>query len=543
MTNLDETNNTSLTQENIREFFDTFIKLYAPYQEEKVYNTLINNLTEYFYQHAYTTIPSELKQVFETTDFESEILYNKLLIAVGVPEEIINNITIENKIIFLRTLSDFMRYKGTVTFFQKVSEAFNDQINIYELYIDKIGTEWFFKPVKIYIRNDIDEYLQPIPYSIIYEKVASLIINEAELNTLYDAEKLILPIKSNIVMLNNTAVQYASLLNNVILSIFLYTYRSEYINIYFSNDTVKPIILKNVYFLWYYLVTKYYGISWNEIDTSKASIIKVLRFIYSDQFPTFIGNRLANIENLQYIIDEYNNIEIQNDTTRDYDNTRTLQLTLYNKISDAFNTTESTNEVTFTQMYNELSILNSDMLNYVSQRIEDSSLTEREEINLILREIYLSLQLYATEHYDDGYFFDYSSYFLTSLFQILVKPEETVTYTILYNLKPYHVDFYNNTQSVLYVQDNFNKVCVDDETGLTFLSTVKKASVITVGEDVSHQVEKTTVSDVVCYDYYEIGDVVDISDLYFKYDEEFPLWVLDNVLYTNENRLKSYFIL
>ena len=108
-----------LTLEDIRSFFNTYIKPFAPYQEEKVYDTIINNLTEYYYGQTYLNVPSELKQFVEEANFESPEIYNQLLIAIGVPEVIINNISFANKLIFLKTLADFERYKGTVSFFQK----------------------------------------------------------------------------------------------------------------------------------------------------------------------------------------------------------------------------------------------------------------------------------------------------------------------------------------------------------------------------------------------------------------------------------------
>jgi hypothetical protein len=533
------TTDISLTSENIKEFFDNFIKPFAPYQEEKVYNSLINNLEEYFYQHAYDVVPTELKQIFESTDFESETLYNKFLLAVGVSENIINNITFDNKIIFLRSLSDFMRYKGTVTFFQKVGEVFGDKVNIYELYIDKVGDNWVFKPVSVYIQENIDEYLDNIAYNVIFNAVPSLILSEDQLNELYSEEKLILPIKSNIVLLNNTTIQYSSLINNLIVTFFLYTYRNEYINIYFSNDVVKPIILKNIYFLWYYLTTRYYGIKWNAFNADT-----VIRLIYNDQFPSFIGDRLGQIENLQNIIDTYNNIDIEYTATRHYDNSRETQLNLYNDILTAFRYNNAEfDETTINDMYTELSILNSDTLTYINNRISDSSLTEREELNLILQELYLSLQLYTVEHYDDGYFFSYSSYFLNSLSQILIKPEDTVTYKILHDLKPYHVEFYNSALSILHVSDNFNKVCIDDETDLSFQLDISKASAVTVGETIQYDFEKSLVSDVICRDSYVINDVVDVAPSYFKYSTEHPEWLRDNIEYFSDSRMKYYFIL
>lgn len=126
-----------LSLDDIRNFFDSYIKPYAPYREEKVYNTLMNTLSEYYYGQVYTVIPKELEQIYEAANFETPEIYNQLLIAIGVPQTIIDNISLADKLIFLRTLADFERYKGTISFFQKVAETFNDRVSIYELFIDR----------------------------------------------------------------------------------------------------------------------------------------------------------------------------------------------------------------------------------------------------------------------------------------------------------------------------------------------------------------------------------------------------------------------
>ncbi|HQF36906.1 MAG TPA: hypothetical protein PLL26_04680, partial [Candidatus Dojkabacteria bacterium] len=201
-----------LILDDIKNFFNTYIKPFAPYREEKVYDTLINNLVEYYYNQAYFNIPQELKQIFEEVDFHGPEIYDKLLIAIGVPSEIITNISLPDKIIFLKTLSDFERYKGTISFFQKVIRSFSDRISIYELFIDLEGENWVFKPVKIYLHDDMDLNVQSIPYATIRNKIPSLILNEEQLTAMYEEEKLILPIKSNLILMDNDMVSDASVL-------------------------------------------------------------------------------------------------------------------------------------------------------------------------------------------------------------------------------------------------------------------------------------------------------------------------------------------
>ena len=467
-----------LTLDDVRNFCNTYIKPFAPYQEEKVYDTLINNLTEYYYNQTYFNIPSELKQIYEEANINSAAIYDQLLIAIGVPAEIINTLSLSNKLIFLKTLSDFERYKGTISFFQKVAEAFADRLSIYELFIDFDGTNWVFKPVKVYLHDEMELSLASIPYATVQTAVPSLLLSEEQLTSLYDEEKIILPIKSNLLMLDNDLMSDASVLYDVIVAVFLHTYKENYIDIYFVDDA-KAVQLKTVYFLWFYLLTEYYGIPW----TAFASTV-LLRFAYGDiGFPSFIGTTPTTIDNLSTIIARYDNIKIINSAERDYDNSQSLRDSLYNDISTAFYTFSDSEATTATDMYNELLIMNASLINYIDDRITNTSIGEKAEINLILTEIYSSLVLYASMYSADAYFGQYVDYFLRYLPQVLINPENTASYTILFNLKPYHVELFSTYNTGVRCQDKFNQVFIDDETGLKFLQNLMAASVLSFSDD------------------------------------------------------------
>jgi len=467
-----------LTLDDVRNFFNTYIKPFAPYQEEKVYDTLINTLVEYYYNQTYTNIPKELKEIFEETNINSVEVYNKLLIAIGVPNEIINNISTSNKIVFLKTLSDFQRYKGTVSFFQKVVNAFSDRVSIYELFIDLEGSNWVFKPVRLYLHDEMTETLNSIPYETVRRSIPSLLLSEEQLTSLYEDEKLILPIKSNLLLLDNDLMADVSVLYDVIVAIFLHTYKDNYVDVYFSDNS-QVVQLKTIYFLWYYLLTRYYGMPW----TSFAATF-LLRFTYDNiGFPAFIGTTPTTISNLYQIIDRYDEIRITNSTNRDFDHSHSLRDSFYKDISKAFYTFDSASATTFNDMYNSLVIMNSSLISYIDDRIVNSSIGANAEINLILTEIYSSLVLYSTTYSGDSYFGEYADYFLRYLPQILINPESTTSYTIMYNLKPYHVELYSSYSTGIRCQDKFNSVYVDDETDLKFLCELTRASVLSFSDD------------------------------------------------------------
>jgi len=245
-----------------------------------------------------------------------------------------------------------------------------------------------------------------IPYATLYNAVPSLLLSESQLTELYSNEQLILPIKSNLMLLDSSLASDVSILYDIIVAIFLHEYKEDYIDIYFK-DSAKTVQLKTLYYLWYYLLTRYYGIPWTAFAAQP-----MLRFLYEDvTFPTFIGSTPTTISELDKIIDRYDSIEIVSTATRDYDNCRTLRDEFYKDIADSFYTFSEASATDDTNMYNELLILNSALITYIDDRITNTSIGKQAEINLILTEIYSSLLLWASTYSGDIYFSQYVDYF------------------------------------------------------------------------------------------------------------------------------------
>ncbi|MDD4081989.1 MAG: hypothetical protein PHD05_01245 [Sphaerochaetaceae bacterium] len=487
-----------LTIDDIRNFFNSYIKPFAPYQNEKVYEVLINNLVEYYFNQTYLTTPIEMKQLFEQSDIESSQQYDKLLIAIGVPEQIIKNINLNEKLIFLKSLSDFGRYKGTISFFQKVCISYSEKLCIYELFIDRTQDNWVFKSVPIYIPDGIEQNLSDIPYSVIYDSVPSLLVSEEELTSLYNEGSLILPMKSNLLFFDNEIVTEVSLLYDIIVVIFLHTFKDNFIDIYFSSNQTFTCQLKTIYFIWFYLLTEYCDLTWHSISSTN-----LLKFIYNDiDFPEYIGTIPTTIENVYQIINEYNDIDITYTTNADIDNRRQLFANFYDKIEKAFFVeNSSSNSYSAEEMYNTILIDNYSIVTYLKNRIDNSVYTKKKEVNNILTELYSSLLLYSS-NVDNEYFKEYSDYFLRYLPQIMVDPKSTTTYTILYNLKPFHVDIYSLCKVGIWINDKFNQIFIND----SFKSMIElhQTSAITTSSEHSFEIEENVISECACFDYFEI---------------------------------------
>jgi len=439
----------TITYDTVKEFFERYIKNYLPYSDAKVYDTIINNLVDYYYNHAYNDIPTDFKDLFETANVTNVELYDKLLVAVGVPSELIKSLTFTDKMIFLKSLCDFQRYKASLSFVQKLGEVYSDfnKLNIYELYIDYDSTKlqpWVLKPVNIYKHEDLDLSLESLDYVSIYNQIPSLLVSVDQLNELYANNQLILPLKSNLLFLDYDLSREVSLLYDLIVTIFLKEFRNTNIELYF-NDTTMSVPLEYIYYAWYYLMTRYYDTTWES-----SSLNFALRFAQTG----LISSIPYTIDDVDNIIKEYDEIDTIDKRDKFYNTYFANILAKWEEIPDTMN---------HTQMLAVLATQSPNLAVYLDDRIssfEDED-NQKREINIILNEIYSSLILYSQTS-EDSNFTKYFEYLMRFLPQIVINPETSSTYTILYNFKPFHVELYTQYREGILCRDKFNTAWTDD---------------------------------------------------------------------------------
>lgn len=434
-----------MDKQKLVDYFENYVKKYPPYKNDKLYSGICNYLVDYYYDDVYNKVPTDLKNIFENQELITSV-YDKFLISIGVPQEVINKLNYNEKIVFLRSLSDFRRYKGTVEFIRKIGRSFTDSFNVYELYIDYDDTNgWCFKPVIIYQDENLEVVEDIVPYQTIYDNVPSFLIDEEQMEALRVANEVTLPVKSNILLLDQKIVDNISLLYNLIISTFLKEYGETYVNIYFSNQQFT-LSFKLINYLWYYLTTKYYGTNW-----LASSIIYTLHFDNTyNTFPYEIGD-------LDDIISEYNELE----TNREIDEFYRL------RFSNEFGEFIKKEAYTVDDMKDILENIDAAFSSYIETRIDGSGEPAR-EISSIITEIYNSLLLYrdtystSTAGASDP-FLKYYDYFLSSLPQLTINPEDTTSYLLIYNFKPYHTELFSVISNVLTCNDKFNSTILSDE--------------------------------------------------------------------------------
>jgi hypothetical protein len=433
-----------MDKDNIKEYFEKYIETYPAYKSDKLYSGLMNYLVDFYYDDVYNKLPIELKTLYENQELQSNI-YDKFLIAIGVTKQVINKLNYKEKIVFLKSLNDFRRYKGTIDFIRKIGKSFDDTFNVYELYIDydQVSLDWIFRPLIIYKDTDLKEVREKIPYQQVYDSLPNFIVPKEQLESLRLNNQITLPIKSNILLLDEQIVTDISLLRNLIISTFIKDYKDDYITIYFS-DIQYSLNIKTIYYAWYYLACNYYGTPWLSIPSTSFML----------QFNNF--SNPFSVYDLKDLLSEYEELE----TNKDID-------LFYKNNLEIFSQYVQSESLTVNDMGDRLNNLDNSFGDYINQRINDS-IDRNKEINSIINELYTSL-IYYRDTYGTGInisasdpFIEFFDYFLESLPQLTIDPKDTTSYTLIYNFKPYHTELISNISNVLTYQDKFSSVMPSD---------------------------------------------------------------------------------
>jgi len=421
-----------MDKEILTKYFEIYIENYPPYKDNDVFRIFIRYLVDYYYDKLYNIEPKIFKELFENSSIPIEI-YDSILISVGFPKRLLDKITFLSKIILLKTFTDFEKYKSSLLFFQNIATSFQDQFNIYELFIDYNESDWILRPKVVYENKNIDPYTGFLLYDDVYEKVPSLLVNSNDLNRSLTNEELCLPIKSNLLLLTYDLSTDVSLLKNFLASIFVKSYRENILTLYFSNYNYS-LSLSKIIFLWYYLLTRYYESIWDAFPLNQ-----LINFKYITQ----------NITDVENILQEYENI-----------NSRKLVDEFYSKyLSSLAEYYINNNNYTETDLFNILKASDELLMSYIDNRIINSPNPKMELIS-ITNEIYNSI-LISISTSSDINFKKYSEYFLYFLTQLSITPENTDSYIILSELKPFHTELITSAITSIYVQDKFNQIYID----------------------------------------------------------------------------------
>lgn len=439
---------------NIKEYYTDFIKQYLPYKNSNTYNKFIDFFSNVYLNKLYCDVPYTLKELYEQNTIPSEV-YNNILYAIGLNKDIIEQLSLKDKALFLYNLSDFERYKGTVKLFKKIADTFNDKLNIYEFYVgeDDVG-DWILKPKLIYQGSTIQDQIKiPFYYNDVYYSIPSLLIPIDNLVHMKLESTTAFPLKTNMLLLEYDFTCDADILINIIISSILRDYGTLNVSLY-MKDNIYQLKLLDVYYLWFYIISKTFNIK------RSYNMMSVPRFSYRNAY---------HITELDKICYEYNSIKTTNDIQKFYEK-------YIAKKTGAIHSKEE-NKTTMSEVMKNISI---DLYEYLETRL--FYMTEKPQLlyeaNRVLNEIYGSLMILEDDSTDIN-FSNYFKEFLKNLPIITYVPENTTSYSLFYNLKPYHVELITRANNSIRPKD----IITQDDT-YTFTMEMVRTEFISELEDV-----------------------------------------------------------
>lgn len=446
--------------EDFQEYFDLHILQYLPFKDKEIYKVIFNYLLDYYFMHSYGDIPNAFKQAYEDQTIPVEF-YDNLLLSNGFPSNIISTLQLPDKLILLNTFMDFNRYKGTIFAIRKVADSFNDVFNVYELYLDyriipnkdvltvtEASPEWVFIPAIIYKNQHAEDELSStfIPYDEVVKKTRYYGISKEHAEHLRQENNLLLPVKTNLLLLDYKGISQHSIVLNIYFTIILNHFKN-FTTILYLKDGQYKTSFSTFYKLWYYVFFKIYGVEFGS---------KIGNYIAFD-FDNF--NFPFRLEDLHIIKSEYSKVS-----------SRTSLSDFYIRFVQPFDEFLATEILSSSDILsNYQSDIPVSLTSYIDDRVVDI-----ESGNILLDELYNSLitWMYSLQSTYNEYQ-EFLQIFVSQLPLLQVSLDKSTSYLLISHLKPYHTEIVlNDMYSSLRVNDKFNSVWIDIEE-LIFLNTQK----------------------------------------------------------------------
>ena len=90
-------------------FFDDFILKYPIYKDNRVFQILMNKFKDVFIKDIYDDIPQIFKQLYENGEIPEDV-YDYFLVDIGVSKDLIDVLTSQEKLIFIKISTNIELY-------------------------------------------------------------------------------------------------------------------------------------------------------------------------------------------------------------------------------------------------------------------------------------------------------------------------------------------------------------------------------------------------------------------------------------------------
>jgi hypothetical protein len=603
-----------INTDNIKRYFNKFVKLKSGFREFKLYNIISDYLIDYYTEHSLYEIPYNHKLAYEENIIPTE-WYDIILVSNGFDSDIIRTLTEREKYILLNSFMDFNKFKGSINQIFKVAYAFDEKLCLYELYLNyvikSIGNQyfvftndsnivkcfdelafvfikiddwiypngmnrdiarrvidkqvindeyflildenyntglsgnfyinyerWYFLPYLIYKHPEMETKIlnEEIEFHKIEPYIKSFLITKEYLDELRLSDSVILPIKTNLIMMDYGNYNTINPLYNLFSVIIMKEIQNERMVIFFKDSEYNISIL-NMYKLWYYILYKYTNSDLlHDLEIDADFIVMSI----NDTDLTY------TINDIDTLLGEYDEIKTNRQLDTFYREKISSKFSLKNEFQSKID-----NENLYSFFENTLS---KELLDYIENRISGSN-NKKLEINFILDEIYNSIITW-TIAFDNKTLNKHLYYFLNNLSKISFKINESPTFKLIQFLKPFHTEIVYQFADLMLIKDKFNTIYLDYDYILSIINEF--TSIAMLSNDVHYYTKikqydvakaiSTKVLKLIIEHKTNISVLTDAINHYIKLHSEFPNVISDDmkslVKYedTSSNVLISEFI-
>lgn len=430
---------------NLKEYMFQYVRQFLPYKDDELYQIVIKFLEDDFLYDLYVNVPDRFKVLFEEHTLNI-YMYDVILRSLGFPRDMVESLPSAHKQIILSTFSDYYNRKGTFKLIKEICSAFNEPINLHELYVDfKYNSgrwDWWFVPKEVYC--NIDKERQYDSYDDIYHATPTYFVSKQQLHNHLLAEKITLPIKTNLIKLSIQDQTNSDEINILTMMTTFHYFKDEMIEIQ-MKEGVYDVSLHGVYQLWNYLLSEYRG----EVNTVEIDGEIVFYDISGETFPYTLQPGLVN--SINSIINKYNALRTADEITNFY----------ITYVEDVFRTSIPSTIHTISTLKKSVQYsVDSDLVSYVDEQIA-SATNITSEIILLLQELRNSIIIHIEA--DGGVLMQQYKNYILSMFEMsFLSPTTTTSYKMINFLKPFHTQLIAKKQQVVTNKSKFNNAGVLD---------------------------------------------------------------------------------
>jgi len=400
-----------------------------------------NNLIE----DLYNNIPDEIKSIYDTRNFTSSYsATKKILSSIGIPENILDTLSATDLYKLIQSMSLFINNQSSYEFFNKILNMFEEEIYIAELFLayDKNNDKVYLTPK--WINNpppDIEKTYKVIDYAIAYEKIPELLITEDEWLNQIHKNNIVLPIRTNILLVVSNITYNISYLNNVISAILFNYLKTSSLFLYLQGS-VFSIQFEDIIKLYYYIIALYNNLEYLTYNQP----VNVTITISSN------NTTLSSIDEIDQIVSKYDNVK----------NKSTFQ-ELVNYITANFRPINISQPVkyTFSDLESELYAKYPDLIKYLNSLYNNSN-----DKKITLYQLLLDIKKSLYQSYPNvRYMTIFINTYLSNTFQPTNPGEDLNTLKIIQFYKPVDVlilDVFLK-ETILQIKDKFNSLYTDDK--------------------------------------------------------------------------------